>query len=113
VSCALEGSSRVQLENELARCIGDVCPVTPRRHGADGLALHQPAWIAVVELLKQRREQLGAKNALTGHPCGPGGVEPGDGAAAARLPLTTPVPAGRPLPVPGYLPARRSTPSLG
>jgi len=37
--------------------------VIPRRHGADGLALHQPEWNAVVELLKQRREQLSAKDA--------------------------------------------------
>ena len=38
-------------------CIADADPVTPgrslvipRRHGADGLALHQPEWSAVVEL---------------------------------------------------------------
>ena len=31
-----------------------------RRHGADGLTLHQPEWNAVVELLKLRREQLSA-----------------------------------------------------
>ena len=49
-------------------------PVTPghslviwRGHGADGLALHQPAWNAVVELLKLRREQLGVQDAtITG-----------------------------------------------
>jgi hypothetical protein len=42
-------------------CIADAYPVTPghslvipRRHGADGLDLHQPEWNAVVELLKQR-----------------------------------------------------------
>ncbi len=47
--CALEASGRVLLENELALCIADAYPVshghslvTPRRHVADGLALHQP-----------------------------------------------------------------------
>ncbi|MFM8660083.1 MAG: HIT family protein [Cyanobium sp.] len=56
VFCALEGSGRVLLENALAQCIADAVPVTPghslvipRRHGADGLALHQPEWNAVVE----------------------------------------------------------------
>ncbi|MCS5694370.1 HIT domain-containing protein [Cyanobium sp. FGCU-6] len=70
VFCALEGSGRVLLENELALCIADAYPVTPghslvipRRHGANGLALHQPEWNAVVELLKQRREQLSAADA--------------------------------------------------
>jgi diadenosine tetraphosphate (Ap4A) HIT family hydrolase len=70
VFCALEGSGRVLLENELAMCIADAYPVTPghslvipRRHGADGLALHQPEWNAVVELLKLRREQLSAQDA--------------------------------------------------
>jgi len=70
VFCALEGSGRVLLENELALCIADAYPVTPghslvipRRHVADGLDLHQPEWNAVVELLKQRREQLIAKDA--------------------------------------------------
>ncbi len=65
VFCALEGSGRVLLENELALCIADAYPVSeghslviPRRHGADGLELHQPEWNAVVELLKLRREQL-------------------------------------------------------
>ena len=63
--CALEASGRVLLENELALCIADADPVTPghslvipRRHVADGLALHQPEWNAVVELLKLRRERL-------------------------------------------------------
>jgi hypothetical protein len=49
VFCALESSGRVLLENELALCIADAYPVTPghslvipRRHVADGLALHQP-----------------------------------------------------------------------
>jgi ATP adenylyltransferase len=63
VSCALEGSGRVLLENELALCIADAYPVSkghslviPRRHVADGLELHQPEWNAVVELLKLRRE---------------------------------------------------------
>jgi hypothetical protein len=57
VFCALEVSGRVLLENELALCIADAYPVTPghslvipRRHGADGLALHQPEWSAMVEL---------------------------------------------------------------
>ena len=70
VFCALEGSGRVLLENELALCIADAYPVSeghslviPRRHGADGLELHQPEWNAVVELLKLRREQHGAHNA--------------------------------------------------
>ena len=59
--CALEGSGRVQVENELALCIADAYPVRPghslvipRRHGADGLALHQPEWNAAVELLGRR-----------------------------------------------------------
>jgi diadenosine tetraphosphate (Ap4A) HIT family hydrolase len=65
VFCALEASGQVLLENELALCIADADPVTPghslvipRRHVADGLALHQPEWNAVVELLKLRRERL-------------------------------------------------------
>ena len=71
VFCALEGSGRVLLENELALCVADAYPVTlghrlviPRRHVADGLALYQPQWNAVVELLKQRREQLSAGDAM-------------------------------------------------
>ena len=70
VFCALEGSGRVLLENELALCIADAYPVTPghslvipRRHMADGLDLHQLEWNAVVELLKLRREQLSAQDA--------------------------------------------------
>ena len=70
VFCGLEASGRVLLENELALCIADAYPVTPghslvipRRHVADGLALHQPEWNAVVELLKLRREQLSAQDA--------------------------------------------------
>ena len=70
VFCALEGSGRVLLENELALCIADAYPVSeghslmiPRRHVADGLDLHQPEWNAVVDLLKQRREQLSALDA--------------------------------------------------
>ena len=62
--CALEGSGRVLLENELALCIADAFPVSeghslvvPRRRVADGLELHQPEWNAVVELLKLRRDQ--------------------------------------------------------
>ncbi len=69
VFCALEGSGRVLLENELALCIADAYPVSeghslviPRRHVADGLELHQPEWNAVVELLKLRREQLSAQD---------------------------------------------------
>ncbi len=61
VFCGLEVSGRVLLENELALCIADADPVTPghspvisRRHGADGLALHQPEWNAVVELIAER-----------------------------------------------------------
>ena len=61
VFCALEASGRVLLENELALCIADAYPVSeghslviPRRHGADGLELHQPEWNALVELLKDR-----------------------------------------------------------
>ena len=38
--------------------------VIPRRHVADGLALHQPEWNALVELLKLRREELSAQDAL-------------------------------------------------
>ncbi|MFM9102434.1 MAG: hypothetical protein ACKOPS_14345 [Cyanobium sp.] len=53
VFCALEGSGRVLLTF----------------HVADGLALHQPEWNAAVELLKQRREQLSAKDAsISGWP---------------------------------------------
>ncbi len=70
VFCALEGSGRVLLENELALCIADAYPVSeghslviPRRHGADGLELHQPEWNALVELLKLRREQLSDQDA--------------------------------------------------
>jgi len=58
VFCAMEGSGRVLLENELALCIADAYPVSeghslviPRRQGADGLELHQPEWNAVVELV--------------------------------------------------------------
>jgi diadenosine tetraphosphate (Ap4A) HIT family hydrolase len=70
VFCALEGSGRVLLENELAVCIADAYPeseghslVIPRRHVADGLELHQPEWNAVVELLKLQREQLSGQDA--------------------------------------------------
>jgi len=52
----LEPSDRVLLENELALRIADAYQVTPghslvipRRHVADGLALHQPEWNAVVD----------------------------------------------------------------
>jgi ATP adenylyltransferase len=37
--------------------------VIPLRHVADGMALHQPEWKAVVDLLKLRREQLRAQDA--------------------------------------------------
>jgi diadenosine tetraphosphate (Ap4A) HIT family hydrolase len=70
VFCALEASGRVLLENELALCIADAYPVTPghslvipRRHGSEGLALHQPEWNAVVELLKRRQEEPSAQDA--------------------------------------------------
>jgi ATP adenylyltransferase len=53
-----------------ALCIADAYPVSeghslviPRRHVADGMALHQPEWNAGVELLKLRREQLRAQDA--------------------------------------------------
>jgi hypothetical protein len=55
--CALEGSGRVLLENELALCISDGYPMTqghslliPRRDVADGLALHQRESNAVKKL---------------------------------------------------------------
>ena len=36
-------------------------------HGVDGKELHQPEWNAVDELLKLRREQLGAQvDSITG-----------------------------------------------
>ena len=69
VFCELEGGGRVLLQNELAICIADAYPVTeghslviPRRHIADGMELHQPEWNAVTQLLKQRQEQLAAKD---------------------------------------------------
>ena len=59
--CGLEVSGLVLLENELALCIADADLVTPgrslvipRRHGSDGLALHQPEWNAVVEPIAKR-----------------------------------------------------------
>jgi hypothetical protein len=65
VFCGLEGSGRVLLENELALCIADAYPVTPghslvipRRHGADGLALHQPEWNAVVDAGGRSRNKI-------------------------------------------------------
>ena len=46
------------LSNLYELCIADADPVSeghslviPRRHGADGLELHQPEWNAVVELV--------------------------------------------------------------
>ncbi len=79
------------LENELALCIADAYPVSeghslviPRRHGADGLELHQPEWNAVVELLKLRREQLSAQDAtISGWACllnARGGLNSGEAA---------------------------------
>jgi hypothetical protein len=51
------------LENELSLCIADAYQVThghslviPRRHGSDGLALHQPEWNAVVEPIAKRMQ---------------------------------------------------------
>jgi diadenosine tetraphosphate (Ap4A) HIT family hydrolase len=68
----MEASGRVLLENELALCIADAYPLTPghslvipRRHVADGLALQQPEWNALVRLLKLRREQLSGQDATT------------------------------------------------
>jgi len=65
VFCALEASGRVLLENELALCIADADPVTPGhslvipgRHVADGLALHQPEWNAVVDAGRRSRNQI-------------------------------------------------------
>jgi len=65
VFCALEASGRVLLENELALCIADAYRVTPghslvipRRHGADGLALYQPEWNAVVDAGSRSRNQI-------------------------------------------------------
>ena len=55
------------LENELALCIADAYPVSeghslviPRRHGADGLELHQPEWNAVVECCLPRTPRSAA-----------------------------------------------------
>jgi hypothetical protein len=60
VFCELEGSGRVLLENELALCIADAYPVSeghslviPRRNVADGMALPQPEWNALVEQREQ------------------------------------------------------------
>ena len=70
VVCSARWRLRWVLESQLALCIADADPVSPghslvipRRHGSDGLALHQPEWNAVVEPLKLRREQLGAQDA--------------------------------------------------
>ena len=67
--CALEASGRVLVENELALCIADGYPVTEgrslvilKRHGSNGLELHQAEWNAVVELLKRRKEKLAAQH---------------------------------------------------
>jgi diadenosine tetraphosphate (Ap4A) HIT family hydrolase len=91
VFCALEGSGRVLLENELALCIANAYPVSeghslviPRGQGADGLELHQPELNAVVELLKLRREQLSAQSASisgwAGLLNGRGGLKSGEAA---------------------------------
>jgi len=65
VFCALEASGQVLLENELALCIADAYPVTPghslvipRRHGADGLELHQPEWNAVGDAGRRSRNKI-------------------------------------------------------
>jgi hypothetical protein len=65
VFCGLEASGLVLLENELALCIADADPVSeghslviPRRHGADGLALYQPEWNAVVDAGRRSRNQI-------------------------------------------------------
>ena len=62
----VQASGRVLLENALALCIADAYPVSvghslviPRRHVADGMALHQPEWNAVVELLPPLLQQPG------------------------------------------------------
>ncbi len=68
---------------ELTLCIADAYPVTEchckvilRRHVADGMALHQPELNSVVELLKQRREQLSALDAtISGWKVGVDSVE--------------------------------------
>jgi ATP adenylyltransferase len=77
VFCALEGSGRVLLENELALCIADAYPVSeghslvfPRQRVAEGMALHQSGWNAVAELLKQRREQRSTQDATPSKPRG-------------------------------------------
>jgi diadenosine tetraphosphate (Ap4A) HIT family hydrolase len=58
--------------------------VIPRRHGADGLELHQPEWNAVVEMLKLRRGQLSAQDATISGWAGllnaRGGLNSGDAA---------------------------------
>jgi len=58
VFCALDGSGRVLLENELALCIADAYPVSeghslviPWRHMADGMALHKTEGTFIVLLL--------------------------------------------------------------
>ncbi|WP_315858941.1 MULTISPECIES: HIT domain-containing protein [unclassified Cyanobium] len=74
VFCALKGSGRMLLESELALCISDAYPVSeghslviPRRHVNDGLALHQPEWNSIVELLQWRRKVLeDADSTITG-----------------------------------------------
>jgi ATP adenylyltransferase len=55
--CAAVELSDAERDQLLELCIADAYPVSeghslviPRRHEADGLALHQPEWNAVVEL---------------------------------------------------------------
>jgi diadenosine tetraphosphate (Ap4A) HIT family hydrolase len=96
------------LENHLALCIADADPVTPghslvipRRHGSDGLALHQPEWNALVEPLKLQREQLGAQDASISGWAGllnaRGGAElrRGGGAVGTSCALASDPPANR------------------
>ncbi len=66
-------------------CLADAYPVSeghslviPRRHGADGMALHQPERNAVVELLRQRRAMLSAQGATING--GNVGLNSGEGA---------------------------------
>lgn len=74
VFCQAEKSTRVVDQNELAFCIADAYPVSeghilviPRRHLADGLALHQPEWNSIVDLLQSQKKILeNADTTITG-----------------------------------------------